>query len=422
MLHRLFLVPKDAQLDQCQDLFEVPDESTLVGTRFEYPPEYEEYNECCVTVGGDAAVNETITALTKRIMEKPASSRLYLISYSGLFDWPVWLNTDPNDDTSGGFVTKYKTDKEADALQYVDNVKKELIEAGVSENRISTSFGGYRKNQRGVDIWYVPEGGEIPKATPDDLPHIEGLLVDEFGDLNAESRSVRYEIFRSKIRESPNSRGYVVTYGDKTRTKGFPFRFSARISGYLTENLGMLPDEFEIIDGGIEEVAKTQFWIYPKTVNFSERFAIPKTEVGVETMLFDSFRYPHPYDGGGCCVIDGYTEEGKKAAMDEYVRLLNENPNLKAYIVFYGQYCAFCEEEVQQKRLASLRNGKKLSEVDSTKTILKILNEERGNLINNYGIPSKRIVTINGGHRRQQEIELWLVPSDGKIPSPRPDY
>lgn len=59
--------------------------------------------------------------------------------------------------------------------------------------------------------------------------------------------------------------------------------------------------------------------------------------------------------------------------------------------------------------------------LDTEKEISKVIKKERKTLNKKYGIQKDRIVMINGGFREWREIELWLVPKDGKIPNPKPE-
>jgi hypothetical protein len=61
------------------------------------------------------------------------------------------------------------------------------------------------------------------------------------------------------------------------------------------------------------------------------------------------------------------------------------------------------------------------SGVDPPGTAQKRLSLEKKRLIDTYGIPARRIRTIDGGYRKRREVELWIVPAAEPLPIPTPN-
>ncbi|HXU35168.1 MAG TPA: hypothetical protein VN937_02310 [Blastocatellia bacterium] len=95
-------------------------------------------------------------------------------------------------------------------------------------------------------------------------------------------------------------------------------------------------------------------------------------------------------------------EYGKLLLKDENERLdkftmeLQMDPTAQAYIIAYGG------------RLSRAGDAQKLA--DKAKVYL----------VTKRGVDRDRIVTIDGGHREQPAVELWLVPSRASLPKPTP--
>ena len=82
--------------------------------------------------------------------------------------------------------------------------------------------------------------------------------------------------------------------------------------------------------------------------------------------------------------------------LDKFTMELQMDPTAQAYIIAYGG------------RLSRAGDAQKLA--DKAKVYL----------VTRRGVDRDRIVTIDGGHREQPAVELWLVPSRASLPKPTP--
>lgn len=248
----------------------------------------------------------------------------------------------------------------------------------------------------------------------------ETILIDEFGESNSEMETVRMEHFRFILNENPSAKGYIITYRDKELPIGFPTRYNAKLQSFLALHLGVSSERLTILDGGLNENRKTQLWLAPAGKKPPINISTNDGNI-FKTILFDRFNYPNLFDDRTCCAIDSFTEQTKKALLDELAKKIIEKPEIKAYLIFYGQYCTNCSSSAIYSRSGKYLGDKPDIYLDSLKVINNILRKEKKYLVNHHNISASKIITVNGGYRRWQTLELWLVPKDGEVPKPEPE-
>jgi hypothetical protein len=86
----------------------------------------------------------------------------------------------------------------------------------------------------------------------------------------------------------------------------------------------------------------------------------------------------------------------EKARLDNFAATLHNDPNFKGYIIVYAGQRARANEE--QARADRAKNY----------------------LVNVRSIKAGRIITIDGGHREDLEVELYALPSGVSAPTPTP--
>ena len=114
-----------------------------------------------------------------------------------------------------------------------------------------------------------------------------------------------------------------------------------------------------------------------------------------EARKFDEF-------GDVCC-------EDEKARLDNFVNELQNNPEARGYIIFYGgkrhRY-----PPCHSSRVVLPRRGEAAARAARLKPYIR----------DTRGVDASRIVVINGGHRDQWMAELWIVPKGANPPVPTP--
>jgi hypothetical protein len=107
--------------------------------------------------------------------------------------------------------------------------------------------------------------------------------------------------------------------------------------------------------------------------------------------------------------------EDAKARLDNWAIELQNNPNTKGYIIFYGgkSYRNYVYNKKAKQYIGvmlSPKHGEAKARIAPWKPYLTI----------NRGIDSSRIEVIDGGYREEPTTELWIVPTGAKPPTPKP--
>lgn len=246
------------------------------------------------------------------------------------------------------------------------------------------------------------------------------LLLDEFGELNSEQLQFRLEVAALEIQKLPTFQTVVITYRDKDTSLGFPVRYGTMIKMYLTKNRGIEANRVKIVDGGLSAMRRTQIYLIPSDI---DPYILVVSESNVEARepsFFDRFSYPSEGDDAGCCAVDEYREEAKQASLDVFAQQLKDKPEMKGYLIFYGQYCTSCSFSAVYSRKGKYLRDKPNIYLDSQKSVRAILKKEKDYLIKHHEIDATRILVINGGYREWRALELYLMPKDSKNPKVRP--
>jgi hypothetical protein len=94
--------------------------------------------------------------------------------------------------------------------------------------------------------------------------------------------------------------------------------------------------------------------------------------------------------------------EGEMARLDNFAVQLQNDPNAKAVVIFYGG---------QRFRGRSPKQGEAAARASRIKPYL----------VERRGIPSERVVVIDGGYKKEFQVELWAIPAgEAATPSPNP--
>lgn len=401
---QLFLVEPGTAYPPCDESIDVPTKSTKMYSKSDAPQKFIEYldyvePDCCAISGSSDAVAKVANTLLATFLNRTPNSRVYLIEYSGHFKWIEYDWAKSEDPVETEVI---KTDEPDAAKRLSDQTTSDLFKHSIKKNQISTIYGGYKTDNREVEIWFIPEGGKMPKPNPTYFPKQQASLIDEFGGITPEDMAARLEHLKPIVQKN-KKKGYIVVFRGKKQPIGFPIRYSQLLKTYLSFEMGLLQDQFKIVYGGEKEKFTIQLWSAPKMGSIPiENVAAERANVETP-ILFDSFLYPSDYGGPGCCYIHASTEESKLATIAEIGKILNDNPDSRFVIRFFG----------------SRREPEIGGNADFQRSISKILKKERDYLLNTIGIKKNRIITIDGGYREWREIEYWLVPKDGEIPKAR---
>lgn len=154
---RLYLVPFGSErglIDNGKNDFvdEYDSFKTFLFDSYDYT---DDIGTCCVIDNYKKEETKSSLIAISEIMKKSPESKIYLTSYAC---------------KQCKKYGKFKADLPQSADKILKESKKFLSTNGIEDSRIITTNGGYNKNYRRIDIWFVPKGGEIPKPKPDYFP------------------------------------------------------------------------------------------------------------------------------------------------------------------------------------------------------------------------------------------------------------
>lgn len=222
------------------------------------------------------------------------------------------------------------------------------------------------------------------------------IKFDEFGDVNISDLKARLDNFAVQLQNQPGTRGFVIAYRSHRDLPGLSSRLLTPIRDYMVNTRGISADRIVTIDGGEASCLIYEFWIVPIGATPKPRSdAYSRHLLDTETAWkFDEYFYPMPQDYGE---DDGYIGN----SLDGYSDVLRKNPRSQAYVIIYRQYYA----------------GK----LDPPSTALTMMKTVKEVLVKTYRITASRIKTVNGGYRRQRQVELWIVPRGEHAPIATPN-
>lgn len=109
------------------------------------------------------------------------------------------------------------------------------------------------------------------------------------------------------------------------------------------------------------------------------------------------------------------------ARMDAILSELQDSPDSKIYVVFYGG--RYRKQSLWSKKTKSLdkirlKYPHREDGLNWAKSIPLYLTSEF--VYETKALMSDKIVLINGGFREDMQVEIWLVPKDAESPKPTP--
>lgn len=122
-----------------------------------------EMGSCCLIDEFEDAEYEASLKAFANILKENKSSKAFIFFYLGT---NLYWTADKRN--------KEKAVRELDApkvfKELVKKSKKIMSENGVESSRFVLINGGYKDSTRNIELWYVPQNGEIPKPKPNYFP------------------------------------------------------------------------------------------------------------------------------------------------------------------------------------------------------------------------------------------------------------
>lgn len=265
----------------------------------------------------------------------------------------------------------------------------------------------------------------------------EAQKFTEFGFAHYGESSAQMDAVASELVNNPNVEGHIIVYGGENDYPGVSHRYAQRLKVYLVFR-GIDAKRIIAIGAGRQKQQHTEIWLVPDgakppvpTSVFSSE-EIPANQL----IKFDEYPFELPNDVDFDMWDGRY--ESEFARSGRVAEILKKRSDLRLYIIARSQ-AVYVYKPIGRKlkdgsrKYIQVRNLKLSDPIGTDK---KIANQERRNLIKDYGIAASSVIAVGNGyqtllksepeilssdnsqglHYVGRTVELWLVPK--KEPEP----
>jgi hypothetical protein len=170
------------------------------------------------------------------------------------------------------------------------------------------------------------------------------------------------------------------------------------------------PDRVVIIKGGSREKFVTEYWLVPKGASPPVLGQLWKPELQEsDSGKYDEFFWATETE-------DLYEYRKASTQLDGFAQALAQNPDAVGYIIGYAnseRVTISYSEENGWKEEVSIR---KLNITGG-----KVAARAKNSMIEAFEIDPSRVVAIDGGYRKINTVELWIVQAGENAPKPIPE-
>lgn len=165
---KLFKVRENEKVENCDENLTVPKETihfesvSFFEKEFKLKPWENDGFDVVGSLNGE--YSQFARDVLKKFLNDSRENKVYVIAYR---------KTNFETDDSGKVLSKSlkNLDPKSFADKMMRNARNNLIKSGIPAKQIVVMDGGFRNsNERELEFWFVPKGGEIPKAKPDYVP------------------------------------------------------------------------------------------------------------------------------------------------------------------------------------------------------------------------------------------------------------
>ena len=227
------------------------------------------------------------------------------------------------------------------------------------------------------------------------------------GCINMEDEWARLDYLAGQLRANPESTAYIIGYKAHLALPGSSLHHINYVRNLVRSRV-VDDSRVKVIDGGYRENLTIELWIAPDCSSVpipGQTIAVKAQDTEASYKYFE-FHPPlkreisdHPF------FEDELLYYSSPVLMDGFAAKLEKEPGMRGYIIAY---------DGQNDRAGT---GFKFAE-----TYRAYIYESAtiGNPLNVVTSVPSRVVSLNGGKRKERTIELWLAPSDAPAPKLTP--
>ena len=207
--------------------------------------------------------------------------------------------------------------------------------------------------------------------------HAQARKLEVVPYTNADNEQAYLDLLANALHEEPSSRGVLIGYRKSDLSPGIFLRRVYGYQNYLINMRGVVADRIQIVEGDVKPETFTEMWLVPPGV--ASPLADSKLNLVPKLPLKFDVAFPD------CPSEMTVYLEDLGDSLRFYARALLANPGVSAKIVAYPG------------RRATVRK------------VAHMAAQARSQLIANYHIDGKRILTTTRNRRRDcTQLELWL--------------
>lgn len=318
---------------------------------------------------------------------------------------------------------------------------------GIEQSRVAAVNGGSRDVKDIVtELWLVPDGAEPPVEPPPatdkysakdfsgkfDSYATDDQIYREMVELGYSGTDISQTEFAEKMKQQPNSNGYLVIRTPKNGVPGAWRRIARREEQILQKDYNVEAQRLSSVNGGPTEgdYAEVELWVLPKS-------APPPAGITeqIEKTLKESVRLNR---------LDSYgseDEEAEKWMLGNIAEALRENPRATVCLVARESMTVEIEDwadnsvaaetasaaqlPLAEKAIAPPADSKTETEDASEESEDEGSMKERAErwkkiLTTKHGIYSWRVIILEGKEMPWGvgRLTTWLVPENARWPDP----
>ncbi|HEX8473944.1 MAG TPA: hypothetical protein VF666_07915 [Pyrinomonadaceae bacterium] len=323
-------------------------------------------------------------------------------------------------------------------------------ERGLEAARVVVVNGGQRDIEDALtELWIVPEGATPPVAAGMDKNESQEFsgqfdvyttdenIYRETVEMGWTDSEIAHSQFAEKLKQQPESVGYLVIHPSKNSLKGAWRRIARRDEDILQRDYKVETTRLKSINGGAsdDESATVELWILPKSAPPPAAGATEKSEkknesqprVAVKLNSYDLYGYASREQAEESWVLENLAE------------LLRDNPRASGYFVVRemleievseGEASANAEQlalstpqDVATTNAASTEAEGDASEKQDAavkNSMMEIAEAWKTTLSTKHGIDAHRIIILQGREMWQPQgrVTTWFVPEKATTPDP----
>jgi len=298
---------------------------------------------------------------------------------------------------------------------------------GIEPSRVAfVNAGGRDGGEVLTELWLVPEGAEPPLKVPAedkyaakdfsgkfDTYATDELIYREQSEMGYTGSEISQSEFAEKLKQQPDSRGYLVVRSSKRSAPGTWRRVARREEQIIQKDYGIAAGRLASVYGGQaeDEYAEVELWIQPKSAPPPEG---AKEQAG--KALRESVRLNR-------LTLYGSPDEEEEGWMLEGIaEALRENPRAVACLVARAPEDVEPVEGGEVSAVSPAAAAPEDESEESAAVSTKELAERwKKTLFTKYGIYTWRVVVIEGKRSPWGvgRLNAWLVPEGARWPDPQ---